>query len=677
MVSPVPDEVRQRAQALREQIEAHNHRYYVLDDPSISDAQYDALFRELQALEAQYPSLRTPDSPTQRVGAPPSAAFAEVEHLQPMQSLANAFTAQELAEFDRRVREALGLDTVRYVAEPKLDGLAVSLLYERGLLLRAATRGDGRRGEDITANVRTIRTVPLKLRGDAPLRVEVRGEVYMPRSGFLRMNAEAEASGGKVFVNPRNAAAGSLRQLDPRVTAQRPLAMFAYAVAHHEGYVLPRTHTEVLAQLRDWGFQVSDLIEAVEGLDGVLDYCARLAARRPELDFDIDGVVCKLDDLAAREELGSVARAPRWAIAYKFPAEEATTVLRDVEFQVGRTGALTPVARLEPVFVGGVTVSNASLHNLDEIERKDVRIGDTVVVRRAGDVIPEVVRVVPDRRPADARRITLPTACPVCGGEVVRNEGEAVARCTAGLSCRAQLHAALVHFVSRKAMDIDGLGERLLSQLIEAGWVSGPADLYRLKADQIESLERMGEKSAAKVIAAIDRSRRTTLDRLLYALGIREVGEVTAQALAAHFGSIEAIAKADRKALEAVPDVGPKVAERVHAWFADPQHRRLLDELLPQLQLILPERAAADGPLAGLSFVITGTLPGLSRDEAADWLRQRGARVTSSVSKKTDYLIAGEGSGSKRARAEALGVPVIDWEQARALAEAGGARGDA
>ena len=662
----------QRAAELREALTEHNHRYYVLDAPSISDAEYDRLFRELQALEAEHPELAQDDSPTQRVGAPPSGAFEAVAHLQAMQSLNNCFSEEELGEFDRRVREMLSRTPIEYVAEPKLDGLAVSLIYERGSLVRGATRGDGQTGENITANLRTIRQIPLRLRGQAPDLIEVRGEVYLPRAGFLKMNEDALRDGGKVFVNPRNAAAGSLRQLDSRLTAKRPLAMYAYAIAAHEGYALPACHSEVLAQLGDWGFSVSELAEPVQGLEGLLAYYNRISEQRTELPFDIDGVVYKVNDLAAREELGSVARAPRWAIAHKFPAEEAVTTLEAVEFQVGRTGALTPVARLQPVFVGGVTVSNATLHNLDEIRRKDVRIGDQVVVRRAGDVIPEVVRALLEKRPPDAAEIQQPAQCPVCGGAVVREEGEAVARCSAGLSCRAQLHNALIHFVSRKALDIEGLGEKLLAQLIELGHVRRAADLYALDQDTLAQMERMGEKSAANVVAAIAAKRQTTLARFIYALGIREVGEVTAQALAAHFGDLDPIIAASEEELLAVPDVGPIVAAHLHQYFRDEAHLELIQELR-NAGLHWPQvtTAAREGPFLDQSFVITGTLEGMSRDEAKAWIESLGGKVTSSVSKNTDFLLAGEAAGSKLAKAEKLGVTVLDLAAARKLAGEG------
>lgn len=662
----------QRAEALRRQLHEANHRYYVLDDPSLPDAEFDRLLRELETLESEHPELLTPDSPTQRVGAEPSGAFDSVEHLQPMQSLGNCFSDEELGEFDRRVREGLGRTPIHYVAEPKLDGLAVSLVYENGVLVRGATRGDGAKGENITANLRTIRQIPLRLNGDAPALVEVRGEVYLPRAGFLKMNEEARAEGRKEYVNPRNAAAGSLRQLDSRLTARRPLAIFAYAIAAHDGYEAPGTHWEVIQQLRAWGFPVSDLVQRVTGLEGCLAYYQRIGEQRDELPFDIDGVVYKLDDLAGREELGSVARAPRWAIAHKFPAEEAVTTLENVEFQVGRTGALTPVARLQPVFVGGVTVSNATLHNMDEIARKDIRIGDRVVVRRAGDVIPEVARVIVEQRPDGTRSIELPAACPVCAGEVVRAEGEAVARCSAGLSCRAQLHNALVHFVSRKAMDIEGLGEKLLAQLIEQGHVRGAPDLYRLEIGTLAQMERMGEKSAANVVAAIDAARETTLPRFIYALGIREVGEVTAQALASHFGDMDPIMTADEAALVAVPDVGPIVAKHLAAYFADPAHRELIAELRSVgVHWPAVQTAAKSGPFLDRTFVITGTLPDMSRDQAKAWIESLGGRVTGSVSKNTDFLLAGEAAGSKLTKAEKLGVTVLDLEAAQRLADDG------
>jgi len=679
-----------RLEALRAEIRAHDHRYYVLDDPSVPDAEYDRLFGELKAIEAAHPELITPDSPTQRVGGAPLPEFTAVRHRLPMQSLNNAFSEEDVREFERRAREGLGRNTLAWVAEPKLDGLAVSLSYEGGLFVQGATRGDGETGEDITANLRTIRAIPLRLQGESiPARLEVRGEVYMPREGFRRMNERLEAEGHKPFVNPRNAAAGSLRQLDPRLTAQRPLSFYAYQLAGGDGLPQFRMHHEVLKQLRDWGFPVSELIRSVDGIDGCLDYYRDIGERRPQLPFDIDGVVYKLDDLAGREELGSVSRAPRWALAHKFPAEEAITLLENVEFQVGRTGALTPVARLKPVFVGGATVSNATLHNMDEIARKDIRIGDTVIVRRAGDVIPEVKAIVPERRPDDAVPVPLPAECPVCGGAVQKEEGEAVARCTNGLSCRAQLHGALLHFVSRKAMDIDGLGDKILSQLIEQGLVKSPADIFALEAPTLAALDRMGEKSALNLVEAIEKAKTTTFGRFLFALGIPQVGETTARDLARHFGTLEALittaeasaasahaekAKDRCPQLQEVPDVGPTVAAHIAHFFSEPRNRAVVQALV-DAGLKWPEEAreAVQGVLSGLSFVITGTLPGMSRDEASALIESQGGKVSGSVSKKTDYLLAGSDAGSKLAKAEKLGVPVIDVEELQRIIASGDA----
>lgn len=676
-----------RAEALRAALHEANHRYYVLDDPQLADAEYDALLRELEALEAADPSLRRPDSPTQRVGAAPASRFAAVRHAQPMLSLNNAFSEEEVLAFDRRVREGLGWEQVSYVAEPKLDGLAVSLRYEDGVLVRGATRGDGRTGEDITANLRTLRQIPLRLRAAAPKVLEVRGEVYLSHAGFAALNAAQRARGEKTFVNPRNAAAGALRQLDPALTAARPLQIFAYGAGFVEGGALPRRHSELLDWLGTLGFPVCAEWRRVEGAQGCLDYYAALLARRPQLPFDIDGVVYKLDDLAAREELGEVARAPRWALAHKFPAEEAITRLLDVEFQIGRTGAVTPVARLQPVFVGGATVANATLHNMDEIVRKDIRIGDTVIVRRAGDVIPEVKAVVLEQRPDDARAVSLPAQCPVCGSPVARDEGEAVARCSGGLTCRAQLHAGLLHFVSRRALDIEGLGEKLLQQLIDEGLVADPADLFALTPPQLAGLDRMAEKSAANVYEALQRARQTTLPRLIFALGIRDVGEATAAALARHFGSLDALIAAceadaltdlpearDRDRfprLREVPDVGVEVARSLVHWFGDARHRALLGRLV-EAGLHWPAMAGrvASGPLSGRRFVITGTLPE-PRQAVAARIEQAGGQVTGSVSAKTDYLVAGEAAGSKRAKAEQLGVPVLDWPALLKLIEEG------
>ncbi len=669
-------------------LEEHNHRYYVRDEPSVPDAEYDRLFRELEELEGQHPELRTADSPTQRVGGAALDQFAPVLHRQAMQSLNNCFSEEELAEFDRRVREGLGLESVDYVAEPKLDGLAVSLTYEDGVFVQGATRGDGETGEDISANLRTIRSLPLALReadkGRLPKLIEVRGEVFLPRAGFDRMNADAAARGEKLYVNPRNAAAGSLRQLDPKMTAARPLALYAYAVGFQQGWSRPKTHLEVLQQLRAWGFPVSELIEVVPGTAGCLDYYQRMQARRAALGFDIDGVVYKLNDLAGRDELGSVSRAPRWAVAHKFPAEEALTVVEAIEFQISRTGSLNPVARLRPVFVGGANVSNATLHNLDEVERKDVRAGDTVIVRRAGDVIPEVKGVVLERRPEGVLKPVVPSQCPVCGAQVERTEGEVNARCTNGMSCPAQLQGALQHFVSRRAMDIEGLGEKLLAQLIERGLVRAPVDLYRLEAPQLAGLDRMGEKSAENVVAAVEKSKDSRFERFLYALGIPDVGETTARDLARHFGTLEALiatAQADLAtaadeavkpkdrypALRAVPDVGPIVAAHICHFFTEPRNREALAALL-QAGIHWPApKAAAGGVLSGKTLVITGTLPGLSREEAGALIEAHGGKVSGSISAKTDYLLAGEAAGAKLAKAEKLGVPVIDLAGLRQL----------
>lgn len=687
-MSPPAQAAAARAAELRRLLGEHNYRYYVLDQPTVSDAEYDALFRELQSLETEHPELLTADSPTQRVGGAPLAEFAEVRHRLPMQSLNNCFSEEELREFDRRVREGLDGQSVTYVAEPKLDGLAVSLIYEHGVFVRGATRGDGTTGEDITANLRTLRALPLRLRGTPPPLLEVRGEVFLPRAAFERMNAEAMARGEKIYVNPRNTAAGSLRQLDPRVTARRPLAIYAYALGVTEAWSRPRTHAEVLQQLRDWGFPVSDLIERVQGVEGCLAYYARIGEQRASLPFDIDGVVYKLDDLADREELGSVARAPRWAIAHKFPAEEARTVVENVEFQVGRTGTLTPVARLRPVFVGGVTVSNVTLHNMDQVARLGLQIGDTVTVRRAGDVIPEITQVSLDLRPETSRAVVLPAVCPVCGSAVERAANEVAVRCTGGLTCKAQLHGGLMLFVSRRALDIEGLGEKLLAQLIEREWVKSPADLFRLTATQLAELERMGEKSAQNLVDALEKAKNTTLSKLIYALGIRDVGESTAEALSAHFGTLEAlIAAADRDAhtehdpaikdkdrfplLRAVPDIGPEVARSILHWFASPRHRALLEELRGAgLQLRVEAPRAVGSALAGKTFVITGTLPGVSRDQATALILSQGGRVSGSISSKTDFLLAGEAAGSKLAKAEKLGVTVLDWAALQGLVNA-------
>jgi DNA ligase (NAD+) len=657
-----PAALEERIRRLREEIERHNYQYYALDQPLVADAEYDRLFRELQDLEARHPQFASPDSPTQRVGGAPLPAFSATVHRTPMLSLNNAFDAEEVAAFDRRVREALGLDAVEYSAEPKFDGLAINLTYEQGGLVQGATRGDGYTGENVTANLRTIRSIPLRLPlARPPAHLEVRGEVLMRKADFEALNRAQRERGEKPFVNPRNAAAGSLRQLDSRITAGRRLSFVAYGVGVAEGAPPFHEQSEILEYLAQARFSVAQERAVVRGCEGMLGYYEAIGQRRPTLAYAIDGVVYKVNALAAQEELGYVARAPRYAIAHKFPAEEATTIVEGIEVQVGRTGALTPVARLKPVFVGGVTVTNATLHNEDEIRRKDVRIGDHVVVRRAGDVIPEVVRVLADKRPADAQPFRMPTHCPVCGSAVRRLEDEAVARCTAGLYCPAQRKQALLHFASRRAMDIEGLGEKLVDQLVEAELVKTPADLYRLEAPVLAGLERMAEKSAANVVAAIAKSRKTTPARLIYALGIRNVGETTARDLARHFGSLEALEAADVARLEAVPDVGPVVAQSIAQFFAEPHNREVIRQL--REAGVRFERAAierASRVLEGKSFVLTGTLPNLTRDEAKARIERRGGRVSSGVSKKTHYVVAGTDPGSKYEKARALGVPILD-----------------
>jgi DNA ligase (NAD+) len=652
-----------RVHELRETLERYNYRYHALDDPEVPDAEYDRLMLELRALETQYPKFLTPDSPTQRVGAAPVAAFGAVKHRLAMLSLDNAFSEDDVRDFDRRIRERIGREEIRYSAEPKLDGLAISARYENGVFVQGATRGDGETGEDITQNLRTIKALPLKLRTDRPPSVlEVRGEVFMPLAGFKHFNQEAMARGDKSFVNPRNAAAGSLRQLDPRMTAARPLDLFIYGLGIVEGGELPARHSETLRALRHWGFKICPQSRVVAGADGCLDYYHEMGAQRPTLPYQIDGVVYKVDDLELQRQLGFVSRAPRWAVAHKFPAEEALTTVRDIEFQVGRTGALTPVARLEPVFVGGVTVSNATLHNMDELTRKDVRVGDTVVIRRAGDVIPEVARVLPERRLEGATPVTLPSVCPVCGSPVVREADQAVARCTGGRICAAQRKEEIKHFASRRALDIQGLGDKLVEQLVDGEWVRTPADLYALGMDQLSALERMGDKSAQKLHSAILASKHTSLPRFLYALGIRDVGEATALALARHFGDIAALRQAGEDEIQRVPDVGPVVAKNVAAYFCDPDNAAMVDRLLAA-GITWPPMTATIGAqteLAGKTFVLTGTLQSLTREAAAEALVQLGGKVSGSVSKKTHYVVAGGEAGSKLKKAQQLGVEVLD-----------------
>ncbi|HRP23556.1 NAD-dependent DNA ligase LigA [Thauera sp.] len=667
-----------RAAQLRDELAAHDHAYYVLDAPTVPDAEYDRLFRELQAIEAAHPELRSPDSPTQRVGGRPLAQFPAVRHRVPMLSIRTETDteASGAQAFDARVRRELGLGPqdpeLEFATELKFDGLAISLRYERGVLVQAATRGDGETGEDVTSNVRTVKAIPLRLRGAGPEVIEIRGEIYMRRDDFEALNRRQAERGEKTFVNPRNAAAGSIRQLDPGIAARRPLSFFAYGLGDSAGWTLPATHAEVLDAIAAFGVPVCAHRAVVQGAAGLAAFHARIAALRDSLPFDIDGVVYKVNALALQQRLGFVTREPRWAVAHKYPAQEALTLLRDIEVQVGRTGALTPVARLEPVFVGGVTVTNATLHNQDEIDRKDVRIGDWVVVRRAGDVIPEVVGPVLERRVGDLPRFRLLErfpSCPVCGSHVVRGEDEAVARCTGGLFCPAQRKQALLHFASRRAMDIEGLGDKLVDQLVDAAIVKTPVDLYRLGVLALANLERMGEKSAQNLLAAIEKSRSTTLARFIFALGIRNVGEATARDLARHFGSLDALMAADEMALQQVPDVGPIVARSIAEFLAEPHNREVIEQLRAagvHWEEGGPALAPA-GLFAGKTFVLTGTLPNLSRDEAKALIEAQGGKVAGSVSKKTSYVVAGEEAGSKLAKAEELGVPIIDEAGLQAL----------
>jgi DNA ligase (NAD+) len=652
----------QQINQLRATLRHHEYQYHVLDAPEVPDAEYDRLMRELRELESAHPELITADSPTQRVGAAPLAAFDQVRHEVPMLSLDNVFDEESFLAFYKRVQDRLkSSDPLTFCCELKLDGLAVSLLYEDGELVRAATRGDGTTGENITTNVRTIRAIPLRLTGDnIPRRLEVRGEVFMPQAGFEQMNEEARRKDGKVFANPRNAAAGSLRQLDPRITAKRPLTFFCYGVGLLEGGELPRSHFERLMQFKAWGLPVSDRAQRRTGSEEVLAFYRQVEQDRAQLGFDIDGVVIKIDDIDLQETLGFVARAPRWATAFKFPAQEQITVVREVEFQVGRTGAITPVARLEPVLVAGVTVSNATLHNADEIERLGLRIGDTVIVRRAGDVIPQVVGVLEDRRPQDAREVVFPLHCPVCGSDVERVEGEAVARCTGGLICGAQRKEALKHFVSRRALDVEGMGDKIIEQLVDKEYVKNPADLFRLSAGILTGLDRMGPKSAQNLVNALEKSKQTTFARFLYALGIREVGEATAANLAAHFGSLEKLFAADIEALKEVPDVGEVVAKHTRNFLDEALNQQVINELVgaeigihwPAPVVVAAEEI--DSPFAGKTVVLTAL----------------GAKVSGSVSKKTDLVIAGEAAGSKLAKAQELGIAVIDEaEMIRLLGE--------
>jgi len=650
-----------RVNKLRELINQYNYQYYVEDESVIPDAEYDRLMQELTAIENESPELIIDSSPTQRIGAAPLDSFQEIKHEAPMLSLGNAFDKDEMIAFDRRIREKLEQDSVEYVAETKLDGLAISILYEDGQLIRAATRGDGATGEDVTLNVRTIKSIPLSLLDEKyPERVEIRGEVFMTHDGFQKLNDKQRQQGEKLFVNPRNAAAGSLRQLDSRVTSERHLSFFAYGVGIVEGGLMPESHAELLSRLKVWGVPVSPETKVMVKLAACFDFYKSIASRRSSLGYDIDGVVFKVNRLDQQDIMGTVSRAPRWAIAYKFPPEEELTEILDIEIQVGRTGALTPVARLKPVFVGGVTVTNATLHNEDELKRKDVRVGDTVIVRRAGDVIPEVLKVVMERRPKNAKIFKMPSNCPICGSDVEREEGEAVIRCSGGLYCSAQQIQAIIHFASRRAMNIDGLGDKLIEQLVEKGLINNVSDLYTLTQVQLAELDRMAEKSATNIIAALNNSKETTLDRFLYALGIREVGDATARSLASHFGNLSAIQSASQETLEEVADVGPIVARHIVTFFLQSHNQEVINDLLAAGVHWPDVEIKTDQPLQGKTFVITGTLESMKRDEAKQRLLELGAKVTGSVSKKTDYVVAGSEPGSKVEKARQLNVEILD-----------------
>lgn len=668
------DTIKTELEQLKAMLRKYEHHYHVLDEPLVPDAEYDRVMNQLKNLEWQYPELITPDSPTQRVGAKPLEGFAQVTHQIPMLSLDNAFSNEDLDGFLRRIEDrlTLNIEQLDFCCEPKLDGLAVSILYVDGVLTQAATRGDGFTGEDITANIRTIRNIPLKLNTPTPpARLEVRGEVFMPQKGFEALNERALEKGEKTFANPRNAAAGSLRQLDPRITYQRPLEFNAYSIGAYESDdELPTTHFARLQWLKELALPINGEIVLARGRKALLAFYQQIQQKRSDLGYDIDGTVLKVNEIALQEQLGFVSRAPRWAIAYKFPAQEEMTILNDVEFQVGRTGAITPVAKLEPIFVAGVTVSNATLHNGDEIERLGIAIGDTVIIRRAGDVIPQVVGVVAERRPENAKKIHFPTACPVCHSAVIRVEGEAVARCTGGLFCAAQRKEALKHFVSRKAMDIDGVGEKLIEQLMERELIHTPADLFKLEHTTLMRLERMGEKSANNALQSIEKAKNTTLPRFLFALGIRDVGEATAQNLANHFGTLAAIRQADFESLKQVQDVGDVVANRIVRFWQEPHNVEVVEDLIAQgvnWQDIV-QQEIADNPLKDKTVVLTGTLTQLTRDQAKAILQQLGCKVAGSVSAKTDYLIAGEKAGSKLAKAQELGVKILSEQDLVQLA---------
>lgn len=654
--------------ALIQELHRYNEAYYLADNPLVPDSEYDRVYRQLQQLEQSYPALQRPDSPTQRVGGSKASAFRAVEHAIPMLSLDNAFTDSDLMAFGQRLSDRLSgidIEAMEFAAEPKFDGLAVSLVYQHGLLTVGATRGDGQTGEDISANLKTVRTIPLSLKGEpVPAVVEVRGEVYMPKAGFHELNGRQKALGEKTFANPRNAAAGSLRQLDARITAQRPLRFFAYGIGRVEGWSVPATHRQVMAQLQQWGLPVPPENQVVKGIAGCLAYYHAMLLKRSQLPYDVDGVVYKVNDLARQQQLGFVARAPRFAIAHKFPAEEQLTVVEAIDFQVGRTGTLTPVARLQAVLVGGVHVSNATLHNMDEVARKDIRVGDTVVVRRAGDVIPEIVSVIIDRRVSGAAPIELPTHCPACQAPVIKPEGVAAARCLAGLLCPAQRKESIKHFVGRRMMNIDGLGDKLIEQLVDEGLIHTVADLYHLRREDVQALPRMGPKSADKLMQAIEASKRTTLARFIYALGIREIGEATAQRLAQHFGELSAILAAEPALLQQVPDIGPVVAEALYHFCQQATNRSVIERLLASgVHWPPPARAAAPHFFKDKTVVLTGTLQHLTRDQAIDYLRKVAAKVSNSVTRKTDYVVAGEQAGSKLVKAREWGIPVLQEQE--------------
>lgn len=670
--------IKQRINELKTLLNEYSYCYYILDNPKVPDIEYDRLFNELKNLEKQYPELITQDSPTQRVGARPLAAFKQVQHTIPMLSLDNAFADEDVVNFDRRIHDRLKLDPadyasgrqnnyeIEYVCEPKIDGLAVSLYYENGILTKASTRGDGMVGEDILQNIRTIPSIPLVLRGgDIPQIIEIRGEVYLPLAGFNQLNQKALKDGTKPFVNPRNAAAGSLRQLDPKITATRPLAMFCYAVGEVIGGSLPNTHWEILSKIKEFGLKVNEEVQVVKGVKSCLEYYQQISQKRDKLAYEIDGVVYKVNNLDLQKQLGFVSHAPRWAIAHKFAAQEELTKVINIEFQVGRTGAITPVARLEPVFVGGVTVSNATLHNFDELWRKDVRIGDTVIVRRAGDVIPEVVSVLLDRRGQDTHIISMPGKCPVCGADAIKIDGEAVLRCTGGLYCSAQRKEMIRHFAARNALDINGLGDRVIEKLVALNLVNNVAELYTLTQEKLATLERQGEKSAQNLLQAIAKSKTTTLPKFIYALGIRGVGEATAQSLAKYFGDLDKIMHANIQDLEVINDIGPTIAKQIVVFFGQEHNRELINNLLeygihwPKLSPI----NTAEQKLAGQTFVITGSLNTMSRDEAKAKLQALGAKITESVSKNTSCVVVGADPGSKFAKAQSLGIKIINEDE--------------